>query len=422
MNQLVERRKQFDMKKERLNMVFKQMGPERDYDKITALDGDRETKISQIVSMSEELKKEEGELKTLAAIESIEAENKQRYQFHMPADLGVKMPDAKPGHDFKGSFGEFVLKVSQGDPELKAMGIISGESGGFLVPSNLMNDLLKVPPMASIVRPRARVIPPGDMPDAEIDIPALRQGPLGLFGGVTFTAVNEGTAGTSNDPKLDLITLAPQRLSGYVTVGNSLLRNVTSSSAFIEGLFRDAKAGYEDYQFIQGAGAGYPLGMLTSPATIGVSRGTASTIVYADCLNMMIKFLSLGTGGVWIASQTALGQIMQLKDSVGNALFVSSANAGATQAPSQTLLGMPIYFTFNQPVLGTKGDLMLVDPRYYLIKDGSGPFIQASEHVNFTSDQTIIKMTWWYDGQPWVKAPIIMPDATSYTSPFVALS
>jgi len=420
MNQLVERRKQFDMKKERLNMVFKQMGSERDYDKITSLDGDRETKISQIVSLSEELKKEEGELKTLAVIEEIDAQNKQRYTFHMPADASVKVPERKPGNDFKGSFGEFVLKVATGDPELKAMGIISGEAGGFAVPSQLWGEILKIPPRQSIVRPRARVLPPGDAPDSEIDIPALRQGTLGLFGGVTFTAVNEGTAGTSNDPKLDLITLAPQRLSGYITVGNSLLRNVSSSSAFIESVFRDAKAGYEDYQFISGVGGALPLGMLNSPATIAVSRGTASTVVFNDIANMMIKFLS--SDGIWIASQTALGQILNIKDSVGNALFISSANAGAQNSVPSTLFGKPIYFTFNQPVLGTKGDLMLVDPSYYLIKDGSGPFIQASEHVNFTSDQTIIKMTWWFDGEPWVKTPVIMPDAVSTASPFVVLS
>ena len=422
MNQLVERRKQYDLKKERLSMAFKQMGQERDYDKVTVFDGDRETKISQIVSMSEELKKEESELKTLAAIDVIEQQNRDRYAFHMPYDAGVKVTDDKHANDFKGSFGEFVLKVASNDPELKAMGIISGEAGGFAVPTNLWNDILKIPPMQSIVRPRARVIPPGDAPDAEIDIPALRQGTLGLFGGVTFTAVNEGTAGTSNDPKLDLVTLAPQRLSGYITVGNSLLRNVQSSSAFIESVFRDAKAGYEDYQFIQGAGGAYPLGMLGAPATIAVSRGTASTIVFNDVANMMIKFLGGPSGGIWIASQSALGQIMQLKDSVGNAIFISSANGGASQALPATLFGKPIYFTFNQPVLGTKGDLMLVDPAYYLIKDGSGPFIQASEHVNFTSDQTIIKMTWWYDGEPWVKQPLTMPDATSTASPFVVLS
>jgi HK97 family phage major capsid protein len=163
--------------------------------------------------------------------------------------------------------------------------------------------------------------------------------------------------------------------------------------------------------------------MLTAPATIGVSRGTASTIVFNDVANMMIKFLGMTGGtGVWIASQSTLGQILQLKDSVGNAIFISSGNAGAQGPVSQTLFGKPIYFTFNQPVLGTKGDLMLVDPAYYLIKDGSGPFIQASEHVNFTSDQTIIKMTWWYDGEPWVKAPLLMPDASSTASPFVVLS
>jgi HK97 family phage major capsid protein len=418
---LVERRKQWEAKRERLSIIFKQAGPERDMTKVSALEGDREVKTAQVIRLSEELEKEDQELKAAAIIDEVATKNLKRYDFHVPADASVAMPQTNPGHDFKGNFAEFINMVKSDPATLKAMGIISGEAGGFAVPTNLYGEIMKIPPMQSIVRPRARVVPPGDMPDAEIDFPALRQGPLGIYGGVTFTAANEGTAGTANDPKLDLITLSPQRLSGYIIVGNSLLRNVQSSSSFIESVFRDAKVGYEDYQFLMGSGSsGYPLGMLNSPATIAVSRGTASTIVYNDISNMMIKFY--GSNPIWVASRTALGQIMQLKDSVGNYVFISSANAGATQALSQTLFGYPIYFTFNQPVLGTKGDLMLLDPSYYFIKDGSGPFIQASEHVAFTSDQTYVKMTWWYDGQPWVKAPLVMPDASSTASPFVVLS
>lgn len=418
---LVERRKQFEAKRERLAMIFKQAGADRDMTKVTALEGDRETKVAQVVRLSEELDKEDEDLKTAAAIDMIATKNLKRFESHIPFDSGVKMADPKPSHDFKGNFAEFINMVKFNANDLKAMGIVSGEAGGFAVPTNLMSEIMKIPPMQSVVRPRARVVPPGDMPDAEIDFPALRQGPLGIYGGVTFTAANEGTAGTANDPKLDLITLSPQRLSGYIIVGNSLLRNVQSSSSFIESVFRDAKVGYEDYQFLQGTGAaGYPLGMLNSPATIAVSRGTASTIVFNDVANMMMKFY--GNSPIWVASRSAMGQIMQMKDSVGNAIFISSANAGAAQQLPQTLFGYPIYFTFNQPVLGTKGDLMLLDPSYYFIKDGSGPFIQASEHVAFTSDQTYIKMTWWYDGQPWIKAPLLMPDASNTASPFVVLS
>jgi HK97 family phage major capsid protein len=270
--------------------------------------------------------------------------------------------------------------------------------------------------MDAIVRPRATVLPPGEYPDAKMEIPALRQGASGLYGGVSFSAVNEGAAGTSNDPKLDLVSLEPQRISGYVTVGNSLLRNATAMSAFIETLFRNAKAGYEDYQFIQGAGGALPLGMLNSPAKVQVARTTALSVVFADIANMMAK--QYGSNPIWIASKSTLPKIIGMADAVGNSIYIVG---DITKGISAQLAGFPIFFTFRNPALGSEGDLMLVDPSYYLIKDGSGPFIQASEHVQFTNDQTIIKMSWWMDAQPWVKTALLMEDSTTTTSPIVVL-
>jgi HK97 family phage major capsid protein len=423
MDALVERRKRFDAKKAKLDLVFKQLGTERDWNKVTCLEGDDEIKSQQVILMGEELKKEDVELQKLVMLEDIQKDNLKRYEFHIPADVGVPMPD--PGQQQKGQFkniGEFCQRVVMNPESLKAMGINSGEDGGFAVPDEFRTTILNVPPYDAIVRPRATVLPPGDNPDSKLEIPALRQGASGILAGFSFTAVSEGTAGTAISPKLDLVTLEPQRMSGYVVVANSLLRNATAMSAFIESEFRRSKASLEDYWFIQGNGGGtYPLGFLNSPAALSVTRATASTIAFADVANMLAKSIAINTG-IWICSQSALPQIIQLKDSVGNAIFISSGNAGAVPNLPSTLFGRPIYFTFRQPALGTKGDLMFVDPSYYLIKDGSGPFIQGSEHVAFTSDQTYIKMTFFIDAQPWVKTPIMMDDAVTQASPYVLLN
>ena len=66
------------------------------------------------------------------------------------------------------------------------------------------------------------------------------------------------------------------------------------------------------------------------------------------------------------------------------------------------------------------GDLILADWGYYLVKDGSGPFVAASEHVLFTSNKTIIKIFWNVDGAPWLQAPIAEENGYQ-VSPFVAL-
>ena len=63
---------------------------------------------------------------------------------------------------------------------------------------------------------------------------------------------------------------------------------------------------------------------------------------------------------------------------------------------------------------------MLIDFSHYLIKDGSGIFVSASEHALFTQNKTIIKAFWNVDGQPWLNGPIKGEDGEQY-SPFVAL-
>jgi HK97 family phage major capsid protein len=415
---LIEKRKEWEAKRERLAMIFKQAGPDREMDKVTLLDGDADTKVQQISRMSKELEDLDTEVKRAALVEAEERKNEARFKVEMPEEKDKKetrdVRDPYTG-DIK-NFGHFVQMVIKEPSKLKAMGIDSGEAGGFAVPDQFATRILTVPPMDAIVRPRATVLPPGEYPDAKMEIPALRQGASGLYGGVSFSAVNEGAAGTSNDPKLDLVSLEPQRISGYVTVGNSLLRNATAMSAFIETLFRNAKAGYEDYQFIQGAGGALPLGMLNSPAKVQVARTTALSVVFADIANMMAK--QYGSNPIWIASKSTLPKIIGMADAVGNSIYIVG---DITKGISAQLAGFPIFFTFRNPALGSEGDLMLVDPSYYLIKDGSGPFIQASEHVQFTNDQTIIKMSWWMDAQPWVKTALLMEDSTTTTSPIVVL-
>ena len=69
---------------------------------------------------------------------------------------------------------------------------------------------------------------------------------------------------------------------------------------------------------------------------------------------------------------------------------------------------------------GNTGDLQLVNLKKYLIKDGSGIYISMSEHVKFTSNQTVIKAFRNVDGKPWVNAPYML-DSGVQVSPYVLL-
>jgi hypothetical protein len=86
-----------------------------------------------------------------------------------------------------------------------------------------------------------------------------------------------------------------------------------------------------------------------------------------------------------------------------------------------SLAGFPLFCSEKLPALGTKGDLILIDPRYYRIGDRSLT-IAASEHVNFLKNQIVFRVTRRDDGQPWIEKPITLQDGATTVSPFVVLN
>ena len=415
---LVSKRNEFALKQKALEAIFKDAGETHDLMKATQLKGaDLSARALEVKAMNDELDALDTEIKGLVELEGTAARNAERIKTVAMFPQGAPKQNADGSDKRFKNFGDFVQKaIYNGGAELKAMGIDVGESGGFAVPDEVSQSILMVDPQDAILRSRSMVLPSGQFPDGKLEIPALRQGGSGILAGVTFSPVNEGTQGAANDPKLDLVILEPQRTSGYVLVGNSLLRNAPAMSAFIEKLFRTAKMALEDLKFMMGSGMNEPLGLLNAPCKMNVIRNTAATIKFADILQMVS--LQVGGKGFWVANQKTIPAIVGLADLNNNAIFVQG---DATKGISPTLLGYPIYFTFRQPTLGSEGDLMFVDANYYLIKDGSGPYIQASDQVKFLEDQTAIKMTWFYDGQPWVKNPILMDNGVDYASPMIVL-
>ena len=129
----------------------------------------------------------------------------------------------------------------------------------------------------------------------------------------------------------------------------------------------------------------------------------------------------MGGSFVWIASQTTLPQLMQLQGGNSENIFIFDAS----RPVPNSLLGIPLMFHDRSVALGTKGDLILCDLSYYLIKDGSGPYVATSQNVGstFLTGITTIKITDMVDGQPWLSAPLPLEGSTSNTvSPFVVLN
>jgi HK97 family phage major capsid protein len=296
----------------------------------------------------------------------------------------------------------------------------NGPSGGFMVPTEFRDTIMQVQPQDALVRPRAQVIPAGTAPDASVSMPALNQSgsnPGNMFGGMQFAWIEEGGQKPETDVSLREVTLTPHEIAGFVTVTDKLLRNWPAAGAFIENQMRTGVAGAEDYAFTRGDGKNKPLGYLLSTATKFINRQFAMQVTYTDLAAMVsVLLMRGGTAPVWSMPQGALPQIANLKDAAGKLIWVDNARDGF----AGTLLGYPVRWNNRAPILGAKGDISLADFSNYLIKDGSGPFVAASEHVLFTRNKTVIKIFWNVDGTPWMTGPI--KEENGYeVSPFVAL-
>ena len=177
----------------------------------------------------------------------------------------------------------------------------------------------------------------------------------------------------------------------------------------------------EEYAFLNGTGAGQPLGVITAinTPTIAVNRAAANAVSYADFANMMERFLPSGRG-VWHISQSLMSDVIQLSGPTGNASYVWATNA-ADGIPG-TLLGLPVIWTEKVPRVGTTGDVVLADWRYYLLGDRQATTIESTKFDRWAYDETSWRVVHRVDGQPWMSAPLTYQDGTTSVSPFVVLS
>lgn len=294
----------------------------------------------------------------------------------------------------------------------------TGVSGGFMVPTQFRDGLLRVEGTEAVVRPRARVIPAGSPPDAAITMAALDQRGSGARdghtrGGVNVYKVSEGALKPRTGFKLRQITLEPQEFAATMEATDRLLRNWQAATSVIEDLFREAMRDEEDWQFHHGNGIGGPLGFLRSAATYRLNRANANTVTYGDLTRMLAHSRGALT---WGYNRSLLPALMSIKDDAGNLIWQPSARDGIPG----TILGRPAVEDDNNPVAGQYGDLWAADLSKYLIKDGSGPFVASSEHVKFEENKTVFKIFWNVDAQPWLTEPFV--DENGYvTSPFVGL-
>lgn len=340
--------------------------------------------------------------------------------------------------EYQKTFGDFAVQVAKAaDPqfapdakktleeiyESKVLAGTSGQSGGYLVPTEFLNQVLAVAGESSFAKDRCMKLP---MSSNKLDVPTLDQtvtpsgGSSAFYAGVVMNWTEDDTTPTETEPLFKDITLNAHELSGYTKVHSYLLNDSPASvDALLTQLFGGAWGQAVDYSILRGDGVGKPLGVISSGATVGCARATSSEINYADLAKMKSRLLRSGNGrAVWVFNSLVEEQILQMVDAGNNNIFM----ANASESIPGTIFGIPVYYTENAPALGSKGDGMLIDLGNYALGTRQDMTISTSEHVDFLRGRITYRIAGRLDGQPMISSPVTLADGSSQVSPFVVLN
>ena len=350
--------------------------------------------------------------------------------------------DPKGGYKSFANFAHDVWKAGPGGkrppPRLAAwqkttMVEYDDEQGGYLVPTEFSQRLLKTSIEQGHVRPRASFVPMGTN---RIAVPAIHDATHAggvYYGGMTLYKPGENEGKSRSKPALAQVGLTLHKITAFVWVTEELVADSPQSlDTLLTGIFSDCIGHYEDDRFINGTGVNQPLGAATAgnPSLIAEPRMVAGRIRGADIMRMAQRlYPGCWANAIWMISQSALFDVVGASfEPAGGAvtdrtpLFVSSGTIG--NGGVGTILGRPCIVSEKCRALGTAGDIFLVDWSQYLVGGktaGGAPVVEWSMHLYFDYDEHDFRAVLRSDGQPWWQQTVTPTYGPETLSPFVVL-
>ena len=326
----------------------------------------------------------------------------------------------------------------------------SGQTGGYTVPPQFMNELLTIAAEDGFIEQRAKVIPMNSRTAQwpMLDLTTVQAtGTSPYFGGILAQWQPEAASISESEPQFRLTDWTAWDLVLYAVSSNQLLAdNGIGLDALLTQLFGQAITWYKEYAYLQGSGAGstMPLGVLNAPATLAVTRLVANRFLMADAASMLSRLqIRSWSDACWIVHQSVIPQLIMMVDGGsaastygsgastsypgGNRLVwlppmgVGDKGPAGIKLPQAFLNGLPLYITEKLPQLGSRGSVMLVDWSRYVIGMRLDLQIDVSPHYLFRNNQLAWRVIARCDGKPWLNN--VITDQSGWTvSPFVLLS
>lgn len=361
---------------------------------------------------------------------------------------GEPLPEGQLPHKFR-SLGHFMVQLATEGPnreatapELKEWREVLKDSqsagdpatGGTLIPTEYIAQIMERARAENPILANATVIP---MESGKATIPFIdgfdeSQGKV--MGNGQFYWEGESEAFTETNALFGTTELNLRKLAAQVRVTWELKKySAISIEPILERMFDQGLSSALSRGFIRGTGAKQPKGILqTGGHKIEAPKATnqvADTYVYDNILDQVARHYTAGGDigdGTFIANKTVLPQLGKLSIAVGtggSGIFL--VNQSIQGRPVFSLLGIPVNFNGQMPVVGDAGDITLADWRGgYLVgvpSGGGGLETEQSIHLYFNYGDTAFRAITAMDGQPWWPSEYKPPYGDSQ-APFITIA
>ncbi len=309
----------------------------------------------------------------------------------------------------------------------RAMSSTTGSAGGYTTPVLYESQIFKVAAEVGVILPGATTKPMGAK---TVEWPALNQytapsaGQTAMYGGVSVYRKGESTQRTATNPTFAKVALTAIDLTAYCEIPRDLVADSTAVlDSYVPELMGGAIGWREDWEAFNGNGSGQFLGILNAPATILLNRNTSSHLKYQDIFGAYVRLYSQGKkNAVWIVHPYTVSELMQIQDPSSRFIMIpwqpngNDTPLGSASMSGFKMLGLPVLESEKMPVLGSSGDLALIDRSAYYYGQRAGLEIGLSEHFKFDTDQIAIRAKERNDGQPALKKAITLADGSNTVS------
>lgn len=247
-----------------------------------------------------------------------------------------------------------------------------------------------------------------------------------VFGGVqVYWAAEAATVAASKpsimEQKLDLF-----KLMGFAYTTEEVLQDTNWASQLYGRAFPLAINRQMDGDIVNANGVGKPLGILRSAGTVSVAKENAQaadTIKYENFVHMWGRLLPRSRrNAIWMMHPDVEELLPLMNFPIGQGgVPVFLPAGGVSGSPYSTLYGRPILPLDQCSALGDKGDVILGDPKAYLVISKGGVQSAFSIHVAFLSAENCFRFIFRANGRPKRQKQITIKNSANKRAEFVTL-